>query len=89
MARTAKKPITDTLPAAPELPRYSTRAQFAEIHARLYTPISPRTLETWPIAWRTVNGRAVAETQVLLAEAERRFNAAPVIMGGRKSQTVA
>lgn len=64
--------------------RYGDRHQLAEIHHRYFGPLSARTLETWPLPWRRVNGRAVAEVRVFLAEAERRFNAAPVILGGRR-----
>jgi hypothetical protein len=41
-------------------------------------------LETWPLAWRTVNGRAIASVDDFLAEARRRFESAPVVMGGRR-----
>ncbi len=85
MARSAKLPPKPIAPA--EQPRFASRVQLAAMHP--YGPLSPRTLETWPLAWRTVNGRAIADVQEFLAEAERRFNAAPVIMGGRKLQRAA
>lgn len=69
------------------LPRYSTRLQLSAIHAKYFGPLSPRTLENWPLAWRIVNGRAVADTRQFLAEAERRFNQAPVIRGGRTAHS--
>jgi hypothetical protein len=80
------------LPAEPnpdQMPiRYGSREQLAEIHTRYYGPIHHRTLERWPLRWRLVNGRAVAEVREFLAEAERRFVAAPVIRGGRTSRVV-
>ena len=46
-------------------------------------PISPRTLERWPVTWRRINGRALVETYELLVEAQRRADSAPAIRGGR------
>jgi hypothetical protein len=65
------------------LPRYATRKQLSQIHHQYFGPLSARTLESWPLAWRVVNGRAVAELREFLAEAQRRFDEAPVIRGGR------
>jgi hypothetical protein len=65
------------------LPRRVNRRDGADLVTRLYFPVSHRTLEAWPLGWRHVGGYAVCETADLLAEAERRFNAAPVIRGGR------
>jgi hypothetical protein len=62
--------------------RHGSRAQLADIHCYYYGPISHRTLERWPLRWRKVNGRAVADVREFLSEAERRFRAAPVVMGG-------
>ena len=74
------------LPPEPDLtklPRYGDRRQLAQIHNQYFGPLSNRTLEAWPLDWRRVNGRAVAEVRAFLAEAQRRFDAAPVIRGGR------
>lgn len=60
------------------------RRDGARLIARLHFPISPRTLERWPVNWRRVNGRALVETEELLAEAQRRVDSAPVIRGGGK-----
>jgi hypothetical protein len=65
--------------------RYGDRHQLAFIHQRYYGPLSSRTLEAWNLQWRRVNGRAVADVRAFLAEAERRFNDAPVVMGGRRT----
>ena len=48
-----------------------------------FFPISPRTLERWPIAWRRINGRALANVSDLLSEAKRRVDIAPAIRGGQ------
>ncbi len=75
------------LPAEPDpdkMPvRNADRRQLREIHERYYGPISERTFERWPLQWRIVNGRAVSGVREFLAEAERRFNEALVIRGGR------
>jgi hypothetical protein len=71
------------LPDTEKLPRYADRRQLAALHTQYFGPLSPRTLEVWPLAWRTVNGRAVASVEEFLAEAQRRFDAAPAVRGGR------
>lgn len=88
MPRPMSTPPPLDLPADPDLtklPRFGTRAQLAEIHTKYFGPISHRTLEAWPLGWRMVNGRAVTDVREFLEEAERRFNAAPVIRGGRRN----
>jgi hypothetical protein len=87
MARPTSQLRPLVLPADPDpdrMPiRFGDRPQLSEIHERYFGPCSPRTLERWPLTWRVVNGRAVAEVREFLAEAQRRFDAAPVIRGGR------
>lgn len=63
-------------------PRMDRRSGAALISRHLF-PISPRTLERWPVAWRHINGRALVDTAELLAEAERRLEEAPEIRGGQ------
>ena len=62
-----------------------------KVGARIVTqecfPISPRTLERWPLKWRRINGRALVDTKELLAEAQRRVDEAYVIKGGRIETT--
>ncbi len=85
MPRPQKNEPLLPLPAEPDadkLPRYAERKQLAAIHRHYYGPISPRTLEKWPLPWRISNGRAVAPVGEFLHEAQRRFNAAPTVMGG-------
>lgn len=65
------------------LPNRVDRKTGAAIVTRLHFPISPRTLERWPLSWRRINGRALVETTELLAEAQRRVDEAPAITGGR------
>ena len=82
----ADKLTPDTSPIYEPMPVRVDRRQGAKlISARLF-PISPRTLETWPVRWRRVNGRALCETDELLAVAEEKFASAPSILGGRKTK---
>ena len=87
MPRPLLDPIGFAFPPEPDpaqLPRYADRKQLAAIHTKYFGPQSHRTIETWPLDWRRVNGRAVAEVRQFLAEAQRRFDEAPVIKGGRR-----
>ncbi len=61
--------------------RVDRQAGAALISHHLF-PISPRTLERWPVTWRRINGRALVDTSELLAEAQHRVNTAPAIRGG-------
>jgi hypothetical protein len=61
------------------LPRLLTRRQMVDIHRFYFGPTSLRTIEQWPLAWRLVNGVAVANVEDFLAEAQRRLEAAPAI----------
>lgn len=64
-----------------KLPVRVGRRVAAEIVTDLFFPVSHRTLERWPLKWRRVNGRSLVETSVLLAEAQRRVDEAPEVMG--------
>jgi hypothetical protein len=65
------------------LPARVDRKVAAEIVTRLYFPISKRTLEAWPLTWRHLNGKAICETNELLAEAQSKLDAAVPYRGGR------
>ena len=66
-----------------DLPRRLDRRLAAQVVSKHFFPVSPRTLERWPLTWRRINGRALADTAELLAEAQRRVDAAPAVRGGR------
>ena len=71
---------------AEALPRYLTKVQAAQVYAQFWGPISPRTIrENWTLKWRVVNKKALTETSAFLTEAQRRFDAAALSMGGRKA----
>jgi hypothetical protein len=65
------------------LPARVDRKTGAELVARHFFPISPRTLEIWPLDWRHVNGRAVCETAELFAVAQAKLAAAPLVRTSR------
>jgi hypothetical protein len=65
-------------------PHYSDRRGLAQLHSELFSPISPRTFEEWPLTWQLVNGRAVTNTRDAITLAWRRFQDAPQYRGGRK-----
>jgi hypothetical protein len=48
-------------------------------------PVSHRSLEAWSLPTRRVNGKAIIPTAKLLEMAYAKLSAAPIIMGGRKS----
>jgi hypothetical protein len=78
-------------PATPDLaslPVRVDRRTAAELLARYFFPCSPRTLETWPVGWRIVNGHAIAETAELFSITRAKLDAAPVIRGGGKRNAI-
>lgn len=78
--------LTTTTPTAPDLsaeyPVRVDRRRAAELVTKLFFPISPRTLEVWPLTVRHVNGKAIIETAELFALAKVKLDSAPVIRGG-------
>lgn len=77
---------TTTAIPAPDfsaLPVHVDRRQAAEIITRYFFPVSPRSLERWPVTVRHVNGRAISATAEYLDVARAKFDAAPVLASGR------
>ena len=62
--------------AGQPLPRYVDRKTLAAIITDQYFPVSPRTLEKWPLLIRKVNGAAVCKTADAMAIAAAKFEAA-------------
>ncbi len=79
--RRAYKPTLDLRNPPPRVDR---QAGAVLLYAVLGFPVSPRTLESWPVPTRLVNGKATFDTAELLAFARAKLNEAPVIRGGRK-----
>ena len=55
------------------LPKRADRADLAKIITHEFGPISPRSLEKWPLLGRRFNGRMVFDVQPALKLAEERF----------------
>lgn len=66
------------------LPVRMTRSTAAAYLTQHFFPVSPRTLERWPVATRLVNGHVLIDTADLLAVANGKLHSAPVIMAGRE-----
>ena len=75
-----KPPPIDPANPPPRIPR---KVASPFLLAALGFPVSPRTLESWPVATKLVNGKATFDTAELLAYARSKVDAAPVIQGGR------
>jgi hypothetical protein len=77
-----------TAPAAqpdlPTLPKWVDRRTGADLVSRLLFPTTPRALETWPVTWRLLNGKASCETAELLAVAQAKIAAAPLTRTARR-----
>ena len=71
------------------LPERVDRRTAAAILTKVYGPVSPRSLERWPLLWVRFNNKATAATAELLAEGKRRFGTAPAIRGGRHAHCAA
>jgi hypothetical protein len=84
LIRSAARDAVAALPDFSALPRFADRRTGAELLRRFYFPVSPRSLEVWPLTWRHVNGKAIVSTAELFAVAETRLAAAPPIRGGKR-----
>jgi hypothetical protein len=67
----------------PSLPHNADRRTLASMITRLIYPLSPRSMETWPLDWRRVNKHSVAPTEQALTRAWRIYCAAPVTRVGQ------
>jgi hypothetical protein len=75
----------DLLELLTQQPENVDRRTGADLVTRHFFPVSYRSLEAWPLPTRRVNGRAIVPTAKLFELAFAKLNAAPVIMGGRRS----
>ena len=85
-------PRNETIDWPPEIkaalasaPANADRRVAADLITRHFFPVSHRSLETWPVPVRLVNGRAVTPTAIWFQLAHAKLEAAPVLMGGRKA----
>lgn len=70
-----------TLPPPPPVP--ATRSAIAAYVSAHVAPCSARTIEAWPLAYRRLNGRAVADWAEVQTLLRKRYDSAPVHRGGR------
>ena len=68
-----------------DLPENVDRKVAADLITRHFFPVSHRSLESWPVPVRLVNGRAVSPTAKWFELAHAKLEAAPVVMAGRKA----
>lgn len=67
-------------------PRVTRAMGSAVILAQVGMQVSPRTLETWPVPTRMVNGRATFDTAELIAHASHRLQESADVRGGRRGR---
>lgn len=67
--------ISNWIPSQP-LPQFADKVTSAAIVSHHFFPISPRTLERWPLTVRRPNKVAIFEVDELMQVAEKKLNAA-------------
>ena len=80
-----KPTYSQSISALEQHPRFVDRRRGAQFLSERFFPVSHRTLESWPLTWRHVNGYAVCDLAELVAVAEAKLAAAAPIRSG--SQT--
>jgi hypothetical protein len=79
--------LTNLNPAS--LPVRMNRATGAALISQHFFPVSPRTLERWPVSVRRINGKALIDTVELLAVAAAKIESAPPVACGHTSKATA
>ena len=82
LAGSTTSPSIPIVSAAPATPLRYQRG--AELVTRYFFPISPRTLEAWPLDWLQVNAKATCATAELFAVAQAKLDAAPLTRTARR-----
>jgi hypothetical protein len=90
----ARNPVADAKADSDEidlasLPKRVDRRAAADLVSRHFFPVSPRTVEAWPLTVRRVNGKAIIEVRELVAFARAKLDEAPPIRGGRRTSAAA
>ena len=81
LVRALPQRLMDVAAAAPV---YVDRRVAADLLTQHIIPVSPRSLEVWPLPWRHANGKALSLLIVILAVGYAKLSSAPVITGGRR-----
>jgi hypothetical protein len=63
-------------PDLTQLPVRVDRAIGAALISRFFFPATARSIETWPVAWIIVNGKAVTSTEELFRIAQAKLDTA-------------
>ncbi|MCB4825569.1 hypothetical protein [Roseicella aerolata] len=79
-----RQSVGDELIDLAALPVRVDRRAGAELVTKHFFPVSHRSLEVWPLTWRHINGKALCETEELVAVARAKLKAATPIRGGRR-----
>jgi hypothetical protein len=69
----------------PDLTRFPRRVDAdgaALLVTQHYFPITAGVVQSWPLVWRSVDGRPVCETADLLSLAQAKIDAAPLLPSG-------
>lgn len=72
----------------PDLAAYPVRMDrrgLAAFITREFFPVSPRSLERWPLTWQHVNNKAIGRTAEAAAVAASKLDEAPSIRGGKRA----
>ena len=70
-----------------QLPVFATKEMLAEIGARYFFPVAPRTIrEHWPLTWLEVNDRLVARVADFVGLAQQFLDGARVVVGPKQQQ---
>jgi len=90
MAQIKNLNVSGTLPSSvlellADLPINVDRRTAAGLVTKYLFPVSYRSLEAWPLPTRNVNGRAIVATSTLFEIAYAKLQAAPLVVGGRRS----
>jgi hypothetical protein len=70
----------------PDLAAYPVRMDrrgLAAFITQEFFPVSPRSLERWPLAWQHVNNKAIGRTAEAAAVAASKLDEAPPIRSGK------
>jgi hypothetical protein len=69
-------PVPAEKPNLETVPRMVDRPTGAKLVTLYYFPVTNRTLETWPLHWIIVGGKAICETVALFEVARGKLDAA-------------
>lgn len=78
----------DRIEGNPDLVAYPVRMDrrgLAAFITKEFFPVSPRSLEKWPLTWQHVNNKAIGRTAEAAAVAKAKLDEATPIRGGKRA----